>query len=123
MKITGILSNILLFLIKWTPRVLSIFLITFTLLISYDFLKQEPNFWRKLIALLIHFIPTISVIVILIFSWKWPWIGALSFIILGFIYLIWYSPRSQTHYLDLSLFIIGTLFFLDWYFNKKFIKA
>jgi hypothetical protein len=123
MKVPKILNNILLFLIKWTPRVLSIFLIIFSLLISYDFLKQEPNFWRKLFALLMHFIPTISVIVLLILSWKWPWIGALSFITLGFIYLIWYSPRSHSHYLDLSLFLIGTLFFLDWYLKKKFTKV
>jgi hypothetical protein len=97
-----------------------ILLVAFTLLFTFD---KEATFWKTIIDLLTHLIPTFLVILLLVLSWKWPWIGGMTFIALGIVYIIWYVPKCQSHAIDIYLFIIGILFLLDWFLRKNIKKA
>jgi hypothetical protein len=120
MKILRLFKTILLFFLHWCPRIMCILLAAFPMLFTFE---REATFWKTLIDVLIHLIPAFLVILLLMLSWKWPWVGGVSFIILGFVYLIWYYPSSQSHALVIFLFITGILFLADWILRKKVGKA
>jgi hypothetical protein len=113
----------LLLILHWIPRILCILIAIFFSLFSFDVFGQNTGFWKTLIAFLIHNIPTIVLIGVLILSWKWSWIGGISYIALGIIYLIWLSDRSKSPFIEFSLFAIGILFLLDWLLRKNIKKA
>jgi hypothetical protein len=112
------LTNILRFIIHWSPRVLCIILAAFPMLFTF---KQEATFLKKLADILFHLIPSFLVIFLLILSWKWPWIGGIILIGLGTVFFIWYAQKNQSYALGIYLFINGILFLLDW-FQKKDIR-
>ena len=113
----------LLLILNWIPRILCILIAIFLSLFSFDVFGQNTGFWKTLIAFFIHNIPTITLIAILILSWKLAWIGGISFIALGIVYLIWFSDRSDSHFIDITLFAVGILFLLDWFLRKEIKKA
>jgi hypothetical protein len=119
METLQIIKSMLLLFLHWTPRILCIVFALITGLFSFDVFGQETNFWKTLIAFIIHLIPTFIIIAILILSWKLPWIGGISFIAMGIAYLIWFAQRSQSHFIDFLLFITAILFLLSWLFRKN----
>jgi len=110
----------LLLLLLWTPR---IFCILFAILISFfafDVFDQGTGFWKTFLALLIHLIPTILIIAILILSWTRAWIGGISFILLGIIYIIWSSQTGRgSQIIYIPLFLDGILFLTSWFLRKE----
>jgi hypothetical protein len=105
--------------LRWIPRILCILFAVFITLFSLDVFDEHTGLWKTLAAFLIHNIPTIFLIAILIPSWKWPWIGGVFYIALGFIYLFG-LPGIKYLLIYLPLFVIGTLFLLDWFLRKKY---
>jgi hypothetical protein len=63
--------------------ILCILIAIFVSLFSFDVFGQNAGFWKTLIAFLIHNIPTIVLIGVLILSWKWSWIGGISYMVLA----------------------------------------
>ena len=104
--------------LRWIPRILCILFAVFVTLFSFDVFDEHTGFWKTLAAFLIHNIPTIFLIGILIPSWKWPWIGGVFYIALGFIYLFGLSGIKYL-LIYLPLFVMGTLFLLDWFLRKN----
>jgi len=96
-----IINSLLLFLL-WLPRILLILSAAFLAIFNW-------------ILLLIG-------IVVLVLSWKWPWIGGLISITLGIAYVINYWGKLD-HFIYISLLAIGILFLLGWFFRKEIIKA
>ena len=100
----------------WSPRVLGIAFAAFISIFALDVFQEDSSFHKKILALLIHLIPTAILVFILIISWRWEWVGVGLFIGLGFLYLIMACGKFQwSAYLTISgpLFLIGVLFFLN----------
>jgi hypothetical protein len=121
MEALNAIKFFLLLALHWIPRILGVLIAIFFCLFSFDVFGQNTGFRETLIAFLMHNIPTIIIILFLILSWKWPWIGGLSSISLAIVYLIYFSDRSDSHIIDFALFIMGILFLLDW-FLRKYVK-
>jgi hypothetical protein len=89
---------------------------------ALDSFNGNDSLIRKIGAFLIHLIPTFILIALLVVSWKWEWIGGIAFIVLGIFYIVWAWGRFQLSVYFLiagPLFIIGILFFLNWFSAKK----
>ncbi|HKK43801.1 MAG TPA: hypothetical protein VJ963_15400 [Bacteroidales bacterium] len=112
-----------LLVLHWLPRVLSILLIIFLSLFSFDLFGQGTGFWRTAAAFLIHNVPSFFLIIVLVFSWRWSWIGGTSYILLGLLYILLFINRNVVMFIDLSLFTTGFLFLLDWFFRRDIIRA
>ena len=118
-----IIYGLLLFL-NWIPRVMGILFAVFVSFFALDVFGQGTGFWKTLLSLLVHLIPTFLIIVILIFSWKRPWIGGFCFTLLGIVYLIWSSQTgrgSETIYIP--VFLVAAFFLTSWLLRKEIKKA
>lgn len=115
--------SILLFLL-WAPRILTILFAIFISFFAFDVFGQGTGFWKTLLALMMHLIPTFLLVIILIFSWKRPWIGGISFILLGIAYIIWSSHAGRgASFVYIILFIVSILFLASWLLRKPIKEA
>ena len=114
----------------WTPRILSIIFMVFLFLMSLDVFEEGLNFWQTALALLIHNIPAIILLIITIVSWKKEIVGAVSYIVAGFLYMILvtksilstgFEPYYIAWIVQISgiAFLIGALFWIGWNRKKK----
>ena len=107
----------------WTPRILSILLIIFVALFSFDVFGEGAGFWETLGAFLLHNIPTFLLLAVLILGWRWEWVGTLGFVAFG----VWYITFALTRGLDVTAYLllagipllIGLLFLVGWFFRKQ----
>jgi len=101
-------------IVFWLPRALSILFALFISMFALDVFNEGFGFWRTLLALLIHLIPTALVIVAILLSWRWEWVGAFLFILLGSYYLFT-NLKHPAWILVISgpLLIIGFLFIIS----------
>lgn len=113
--------------IYWTPRILSILFIAFLALFSLDIFAMNLNFWQTVLGLIMHNIPAFVLLVILIISWKYEWVGGIIYTLAGILYVV-LTAKSQLEWqivLSWSLtiagptFLIGILFFINWFLKKK----
>jgi hypothetical protein len=108
-------------LLFWSPRIICIlYVFCFLILFALDVLGDQARFMDKLAAFLIHLSPAALIVVVLIVSWKWEWIGGVIFNVLGLAYwllasqhIIWILQVSG------PLFLIGILFFVGWFYRKE----
>ena len=64
-----------------------------------------------------HLIPTFAVLAVLALSWRWEWIRATLFSLLGVLYIVmaWGKfPLSAFLAISGPLFTMGALFLLNW---------
>jgi hypothetical protein len=110
-------------LLFWTPRILCIVFAVFVSLFALDVFGEGYGFWKTLLALLMHLIPTGIILIVLAISWRWEWVGGIVFNVLGVLYLVMFCGRSfhWSVYLSMSgpLFVIGVLFWLNWLSRGK----
>ncbi|HUU28898.1 MAG TPA: hypothetical protein VM123_13890 [archaeon] len=109
-------------LLFWTPRVLCILFAIFVSLFALDVFSEGYGFWKTILALLIHLIPTYIIIIVLIFSWRWEWVGGILFTALGAFYIFWVWGRfTWLTYLVMSgpLFLVGVLFLVNWVYRAE----
>ena len=102
----------------WTPRVLAILIVGLLTLLSTDVFVEGHNFWQSILGFLIHMLPTFAVLALLIFAWRWEWVGALGFIAFAvwYIAITWNSDMHWSAYAILSGVpgLIGILFLVGW---------
>jgi len=104
----------------WTPRIICIVFAVFISIFAFDVFEQGYGILKTIIALLIHLIPTGIVVIILVISWRWEWVGAILFNALAVFYLVWYWGKFPwINYLALSgpLFLVGVLFLINWVYR------
>ena len=65
-------------LLFWTPRVLCLLFAVFLSLFALDVFNEGYGFWKTILALFMHLVPTSIVLAVLAISWRWEWAGALS---------------------------------------------
>lgn len=73
----------------WIPRALSILYVVFISLFALDTFNEEHTFWKLVLALLIHLIPSAVLLAAVILAWKWEWIGAAVYGVAGILYVSW----------------------------------
>ena len=106
----------------WMPRILSIMFALFLSLFALDVFEPGVSFWSAMLGLAIHLIPVYLVIIALVVAWRWEWIGALFFFALAVLYLVLAWGRFPwSIYLIISgpLVLIGVLFLLNWSHTNK----
>ena len=109
-------------ILYWTPRVLCLLFTAFISLFALDVFGENDGFWKTLVALVIHLIPTWIGLVILAITWRWEWVGALLFPVLGAFYIfafrgkfVWYTYAIIAG----PLFLLGVLFLLNFYLAQS----
>ncbi|HII71213.1 TPA: hypothetical protein HA265_00480 [Candidatus Woesearchaeota archaeon] len=116
--------------IYWAPRMMSILFACFLALMSLDVFSMEASFWEIALAFFMHNTPVYILAAIIIIAWKRELVGAVGFILAGFIYagLVLNTMREtgfEWYYLawvgQISgiAFFVGILFFLGWYRKSK----
>ena len=106
----------------WAPRALSIAFIAFLSLFALDVFGEGYGFWKTLLALTMHLIPTFVLIAVLVLAWRWEWIGAMLYAAAGMLYVIWGLPRpippamKPVSILAMAgpAFVIAALFLANW---------
>ena len=107
----------------WAPRVLCILFAIFLSIFAADAFGEGRGFWETVLALLMHLIPCGIFLIVLAMAWRWEWVGAVVFLALGVLYLIFALAR-QFHwsaYVAISgpLFLVGALFLLNWIYRER----
>ena len=110
-------------LVFWMPCVLGILIVGVLTLLSTDVFAAGYPFWQSMLGFLIHMLPALAVLVLLILSWRWEWVGALGFIAFAvwYIAITWSSDMHWSAYAILSGIpgLIGILFLLGWVYRGK----
>jgi hypothetical protein len=103
-------------LLFWTPRATCIAFAIFLSMFALDVFGEGYGFWKTLLVLLIHLVPTYIVLVVLAIAWRWEWIGAAGFGGLA----MWYAKSAWRHHPDWvvsiagPLLVIAVLFLVNW---------
>ena len=108
----------------WTPRALSILFIAFLSLFALDVFDGHLGFWRTVLALTMHLIPSFVLIAALVLAWRWEWIGAALYGAAGLLYVGWVVAMSRPVPPPIRLiwilmiagpaFVIAGLFLANW---------
>lgn len=99
--------------LKWTPRVLTIIFIVFLSLLAID-VFEEFTFPEVLVALFMHLIPSLILVVLLIFAWRNPKWGGWPFIIAGLVSIYFFKTYEDIiNFLIVSFpaILIGLMFY------------
>jgi hypothetical protein len=107
-------------LLFWTPRALCLLFALFISLFALDVFSEGLGFWKTLLALLMHLIPTAVILIVLAISWRREWVGGVLFPVCGLFYLekVW-GRFHWSAYLIIPgpLFLVGILFLINWYYK------
>lgn len=106
----------------WTPRILSILLLCFLAIFSFDVFDSCNGFLECSGGLLMHNIPVFVLAILLWISWKHELVGAITFWLAGLAYIVSLIVTRNFQWFMLSwiiiiagpAFIIGYLFYLNW---------
>ena len=73
--------------IYWSPRIAGIFIIFFISLFAMDVFEGDAALGEKLLAFLMHMIPSLVLILLLILAWRWEWIGLVTFLLAALFFM------------------------------------
>lgn len=109
-------------IIHWAPRVAAILIIFFVSLFSLDVFEMEATPLELLGGFLIHNIPSLGMLVLLIFAWKRPVVGFVTFLVAALLFILFFV-RDIYALPNLVLFVlpillIASLFYADWQWLK-----
>ncbi len=118
--------------IFWAPRIFTIVFIAFLAMFSLDVFGNNYSLGELTLGLFMHNIPGLILIVILLISWKYEIVGAITFILLGIVYIamitVGRTDIDQSSVFQILInslvisglaFLIGILFFLGWKQKKN----
>lgn len=105
----------------WLPRILAILFIAFISLFALDVFGTGLGFWGTLLGLFMHLIPSIILLIALVVSWRFEWVGGAGFILFG----LWYISNAHgfPFYVYAAIagppFLAGILFIISWILKRK----
>lgn len=108
-------------IVYWAPRSAAILIIFFVTLFSLDVFEMEASPLELLGAFLIHSLPSIVMIVMLVFAWRRPVIGFIAFLLAGLFFMRFViMGRDLGNFLLFSgpLLLISAMFYIDWRWLK-----
>ncbi len=104
--------------IHWAPRVAALGIIFFISLFSLDVFEMQASPLEMLGGFLIHNIPTIALILLLLFAWRRPAVGFLAFLLAALFFFVFFvrdlEALPNVLLFVLPLLLIGCLFYADW---------
>jgi len=106
----------------WSPRVLSILFAVFISTFALDVFNEGYDFWKTLLALAIHLIPSVIILILLMVAWRWEWIGGIVFLIFAASYIVmaWRRfPLSVYFVVAGPMVFISILFFINWKYRTE----
>ena len=114
-------------IIHWAPRVAAILIIFFISLFSLDVFEMKASPLELLVGFLMHNLPSIGLLVLLIFAWKRPVVGFVAFLVAAALFAV-FIVRSIYALSNLLLFVIpillvSCLFYADWKWLKPKLSA
>jgi hypothetical protein len=117
-SILGTISPNLAKIIHWAPRVAAVLIIFFVGLFSLDVFGTGAPPLEVLIGFMMHNLPSIAMLVFLIFAWKRPVVGFVAFLIAAAAFAVFFV-RDSYALPNLLLFVlpillIASLFYADW---------
>lgn len=84
-------------------------------LFALDAFNEDLSFWNMLAALIIHLVPTIFILAVILIAWKYEWLGAFVFLILGLLYITTRQADVITYIVIAGpMFLTGILFLFSW---------
>lgn len=96
---------------RWAPRILCAAFTVFISMFALDVFGHGRGPWETFVALMMHLIPSFTLLVILALAWKWEWIGAVGSTALAVVFLWWnYTVRHNVP--SAVLVIAGPLFLM-----------
>lgn len=101
----------------WAPRLLCILFAVFLSLFALDAFDEGGSAWKTALAFLIHLFPAALVALVLVLSWRHELVGAITFLVLGVLYIVSMWARFPWFvYVGISgpLFVISALFLANW---------
>lgn len=100
----------------WTPRTLGILFILFVSLFALDIFDMELGFWGTIVGLFMHLLPSIAMTIALMLGWRWEWVGAAFFAVVGGWFLYISTPGDAMYYIVFLgvPFLIAALFLVGW---------
>jgi len=105
-------------IIHWAPRLAAILIIFFIGLFSLDVFEMQASPLELLGGFLIHNIPSIAMIVLLIFAWKRPVVGFVAFLTVAVLFALLFvrdiDALPSLLLFVLPLLLIAGLFYIDW---------
>ncbi len=113
-------SNSLL-IVRWSARILTMLFAAFISIFALDAFTENIGFWPTAAALFIHLIPTCMVLMILLVSWRWEWVGGLAFtLLLCFYFMTKWGKIDLGGFVMISapMLILAVLFFTAWWQRK-----
>lgn len=106
----------------WSPRVLGILFAAFISIFALDVFGEGHGFWKTIVALLIHLVPTCLVVGALVVAWRWEWLGAVLFggLAVFYVALTW-GRFPWANYLIIAgpPVLVGLLFLVSWVYRAK----
>jgi Na+/pantothenate symporter len=99
--------------LTWIPRIMAMIFIIFLLQFSFSIFTSPILFWLKVKGFFIYSFPALMFLITLIYSWKYPKIGGIIFMVLGVIFTAFfhtYSIITSFFIITLPALLIGGLF-------------
>jgi hypothetical protein len=117
MSVEVLMPKVLKQILFWTPRILGILFVAFLSLFALDVFGEGYGFWKTVLALLVHLIPSFVLVAALALAWRWEWVGAALFAGFG----IWYLVTMGGRYLVIAgvPILIGVLFLVGWIWRNQ----
>lgn len=106
----------------FAPKILAVLFIIFISLFSFDAFNTKAGLGTILLSFLIYLIPSIIVILLLIYACRNSRIGGTLFILLGMIFTLYFKTYTRlSFFLAISgpVFLIGILFLVGSIITKK----
>jgi hypothetical protein len=109
-------------IIHWAPRVAALLIIFFVGLFSLDVFGTGAPPLEVLAAFLMHNLPSLVMLVLLVFAWKRPVVGFVAFLIAAaafaalFVRDLYALPNLLLFVLPILL--VASLFYADWQWLK-----
>lgn len=109
-------------LVLWSPRIVGILVSLFIGMFALDAFSEGKPLFQALPDFAIHLIPAFVLLAIVVASFRWPWIGAITFIGLAVLYAVTMSRGRLDWMLTISgpLLVVGALFLWSAFQHKRF---
>lgn len=113
--------------IFWLPRILGVLFALFLMLFSLDVIEMGKSVQEIATGLFIHNVPALTLLLLVIIAWKYELVGAISFFLVGGIYILLVTSTSRFSWYMLNwlliisgpAFIISGLFAYQWIQKQK----
>ncbi|MCK9618459.1 MAG: hypothetical protein M0R21_11580 [Lentimicrobiaceae bacterium] len=103
----------------WIPASLTIMYILFISLFALDSFNTKETVTEQMASAVVHLIPPVILLVLLVFTWRFPVAGGVFFFFLGIFSVFFFNTyKAPLNFLAISLpiFLSGLLFIL---FSKQ----